>query len=127
MAAQSLQGSQSALGEFYRPMRTRLGVAKAIAAAAHKLARIIYHVLTTRITCLPPAKVMTTTYLAFRSELPKTDRKPPKATSQGARIHSYTQHRLCPVKKSSLRAEPTSASPAEDHSDEEDLFEQRNY
>jgi hypothetical protein len=50
MAAQSLQGSQSALGEFYRRMRTRLGAPKAITAAAHKLARIIYHMLTTRQT-----------------------------------------------------------------------------
>ena len=39
MAAQSLQGSQSALGAFYRRMRTRLGAPKAITAAAHKLAR----------------------------------------------------------------------------------------
>src|SRR5436309_14910935 len=48
MAAQSLQGSQSALGAFYRRMRTRLGAPKAITAAAHKLARIIYHLLATR-------------------------------------------------------------------------------
>ena len=48
MAAQSLQKSESALGEFYRRMRTRLGAPKAITAAAHKLARIIYHMLKTR-------------------------------------------------------------------------------
>jgi hypothetical protein len=48
MAAQSLQRSQSALGEFYRRMRTKLGAPKAITAAAHKLARIIYHMLKTR-------------------------------------------------------------------------------
>ena len=48
MAAQSLQGSQSALGEFYRRMRTRLGAPKAITATAHKLARILHHMLTTR-------------------------------------------------------------------------------
>lgn len=48
MAAQSLQGSHSALGEFYRRMRAKLGAPKAITAAAHKLARIIYHLLTTR-------------------------------------------------------------------------------
>jgi transposase len=47
MAAQSLQGSRSALGEFYRRMRTRLGAPKAITATAHKLARIIYHLLRT--------------------------------------------------------------------------------
>jgi len=48
MAAQSLQRSQSALGEFYRRMRAKLGAPKAITAAAHKLARIIYHMLKTR-------------------------------------------------------------------------------
>jgi len=48
MAAQSLQKSESALGAFYRRMRTRLGAPKAITAAAHKLARVIYHMLKTR-------------------------------------------------------------------------------
>jgi transposase len=48
MAAQSLQQSESALGVFYRRMRSRLGAPKAITAAAHKLARIIFHMLTTR-------------------------------------------------------------------------------
>jgi transposase len=47
MAAQSLQGSRSALGEFYRRMRSRLGAPKAITATAHKLARIVYHLLIT--------------------------------------------------------------------------------
>src|SRR6476619_683928 len=40
--------SASALGAFYRRMRAKLGAPKAITAAAHKLARIIYHLLTTR-------------------------------------------------------------------------------
>jgi transposase len=48
MAAQSLQQSQSALGAFYRRMRAKLGAPKAITAAAHKLARIVYHLLTTK-------------------------------------------------------------------------------
>jgi transposase len=47
MAAQSLHGSHSCLGQYYRRMRTKLGTPKAITAAAHKLARIIYHLLTT--------------------------------------------------------------------------------
>ena len=47
MAAQSLHRSQSYLGSYYRRMRTRLGTPKAITAAAHKLARVIYHLLTT--------------------------------------------------------------------------------
>jgi transposase len=48
MAAQSLHRSQTFLGEFFRRMRARLGAPKAITAAAHKLARIIYHLLITR-------------------------------------------------------------------------------
>ena len=47
MAAQSLHHSKSALGDFYRRMRARLGAPKAIIAAAHKLARILYHMVTT--------------------------------------------------------------------------------
>jgi hypothetical protein len=47
LAAYTLSRSHSALGDYYRRMRARLGAPKAIAAAAHKLARIIYHLLTT--------------------------------------------------------------------------------
>lgn len=48
MAAESLTRSQSYLGHYYRRMRARLGPAQAVTAAAHKLARIIYHLVTTR-------------------------------------------------------------------------------
>jgi hypothetical protein len=48
LAAQSLAHSKSALGDFYRRMRAKMGAPKAITAAAHKLARIIYHLITTR-------------------------------------------------------------------------------
>ena len=48
MAAQSLHHSKTALGDFYRRMRAKLGAPKAITAAAHKLARIIFHLITTR-------------------------------------------------------------------------------
>ena len=47
LAAQSLSRSQSVLGAFFRRMRAKLGAPKAITATAHKLARIIYHLLTT--------------------------------------------------------------------------------
>jgi len=47
-AAQGLHHSQTFLGEHYRRLRARLGAPKAITAAAHKLARIVYHLLTTR-------------------------------------------------------------------------------
>jgi transposase len=45
MAAQSLRTSPSYLGAFFRRMRSKLGPAKATTATAHKLAKIIYHML----------------------------------------------------------------------------------
>jgi len=48
LAARCLHHSKSPLGDFYRRMRTKLGAPKAITAAAHKLARIIYHMVTTK-------------------------------------------------------------------------------
>ena len=45
MAAQSLLRSQSYLGGFYRRLRARFGAPKAITATAHKLARIVYHLI----------------------------------------------------------------------------------
>ena len=48
LAAQSLLRSNSSLGAYFRRMRAKLGAPKAITATAHKLARIIYHLLTTR-------------------------------------------------------------------------------
>lgn len=47
LCAQCLHHSKSALGEYYRRMRAKLGAPKAITATAHKLARIVYHLLTT--------------------------------------------------------------------------------
>ncbi len=46
-AAQSLHNSNSYLGDYYRRLRAKLGAPKAITAAAHKLARIIYRLVTT--------------------------------------------------------------------------------
>lgn len=48
-AAVSLKHSQSALGVFYRRMRAKLGTPKAVVAAAHKLARIVYTLLKYRV------------------------------------------------------------------------------
>ena len=48
IASQSLHRSQSFLGDYYRRMRAKMGTPKAITAAAHKLARIIFHLLGTR-------------------------------------------------------------------------------
>jgi transposase len=53
MAANSLFRSQSALGRSFRRFRSKLGAPKAITAIAHKLARIVYHLVTTRETFDP--------------------------------------------------------------------------
>jgi transposase len=42
MAAQSLHRSQSALGDWFRRLKAKLGTKAAITAAAHKLARVLY-------------------------------------------------------------------------------------
>jgi transposase len=47
MAAQGLHRSQTFLGDYFRRMKSRLGTPKAMTAAAHKLARIVYHMITT--------------------------------------------------------------------------------
>lgn len=47
LAAQALWRSQSYLGHYYRRMRARHGAPKAITATAHKLARIVFHLLIT--------------------------------------------------------------------------------
>ena len=49
MATQSLYRSPTALGEYFRRMRARFGSPKAIANTAHKMARIIYHLVTRRV------------------------------------------------------------------------------
>jgi len=56
VAAQSLSRSHSALGGFYRRMRARLGAAQANVATAHKLARIVYHMLKYRQPYLDPGE-----------------------------------------------------------------------
>jgi transposase len=48
LAAQSVARSNNALGAFYRRMRAKLGAPAAITATAHKLARIYYHLVTTK-------------------------------------------------------------------------------
>jgi transposase len=48
LAAQSAGRSNSAIGAFYRRLRTRHGPAKATTATAHKIARIVYFMLKNR-------------------------------------------------------------------------------
>ena len=42
MAAQSLHRSKSALGDWFRRIRAKLGTKAAVTAAAHKLARVLH-------------------------------------------------------------------------------------
>ena len=48
-ATQSLYRSPSSLAQHFRRMRARLGTPQATTATAHKLARIIYHLITHRV------------------------------------------------------------------------------
>lgn len=48
LAARSLTRSDSEFGAFYRRMKSRLGPAQALVATAHKLAKVIYHMLSMR-------------------------------------------------------------------------------
>ena len=56
LAAQSVHHSHSAIGAFYRRMRVKLGPAEAITATAHKLARIVYHLLKYRTPYVDPGE-----------------------------------------------------------------------
>jgi len=49
LAASSLHHNKTHLGECFRRLRARLGAPKAITAMAHKLARIIWHMVTYRV------------------------------------------------------------------------------
>jgi hypothetical protein len=48
MGAHSLHHAKDYLGEFFRRITRKLGKPQAITATAHKLARIVYHLLNTR-------------------------------------------------------------------------------
>lgn len=54
MAAFSLTQSRSAMGAFYRRLRSRLGAPKAITATAHKLALLFYQIWATTGQYLDP-------------------------------------------------------------------------
>lgn len=48
LAAQSLTRSDSEFGAFYRRLKGRVGPTQALVATAHKLARVVYHMLSNR-------------------------------------------------------------------------------
>ena len=67
MAAQSLNRVESALGDWFRRMRAKLGPAGAVTAAAHKLARILYSMIKTH-TAFDPAKLGNPDLIRLRKE-----------------------------------------------------------
>ena len=48
LGAYSLHHANNYLGEFFRRITRKLGKAQAITATAHKLARIVFHLLSTK-------------------------------------------------------------------------------
>jgi transposase len=56
LAAQTLGHTQTAVGSYYRRLRARKGPAHAITATAHKLARILYHLLKHRTPYQPQSQ-----------------------------------------------------------------------
>lgn len=54
LAAQAVSRSQSALGAFYRRIKAKHGAPVAITATAHKIARIVYHLLKDRTPYVDP-------------------------------------------------------------------------
>jgi transposase len=82
LAAQSLQRSQSALGDYFRRMKARLGAPEAITAAAHKLARILHHLIKHR--CSYDASVFATHEQLHRRRREKYLRK--QAASLGYQL-----------------------------------------
>ena len=67
LAAQTLGRTPTALGSYYRRLRARKGPASAITATAHKLARILYHVLTHRTPYQPQSQETYDQHLRHRT------------------------------------------------------------
>jgi transposase len=67
LAAQTLGRTQTALGSYYRRMRARKGPTPAITATAHKLARILYHVLKHRTPYHPQSQETYDQHLRHRA------------------------------------------------------------
>ncbi len=67
LAAQTLGRTHTALGSYYRRMRARKGSTQAIAATAHKLARILYHMLKHRTPYQPQSQEIYDQHLRDRA------------------------------------------------------------
>lgn len=67
LAAQTLGRTPTALGSYYRRLRARKGPAPAITATAHKLARLLYHVLLHRTPYQPQSQEIYDQHLRQRA------------------------------------------------------------
>ncbi len=67
LAAQTLGRTQTALGSYYRRMRARKGPTHALTATAHKLARILSHLLTHRTPYQPQSQELYDQHLRQRA------------------------------------------------------------
>jgi hypothetical protein len=86
MAANSLHRNQSALGDFFRRMKAKLGAPAAITATAHKLARIIHHLIKHR--CAYDASIFAAEEELHRKRREKSLRK--QAASLGFQLTPAT-------------------------------------
>jgi transposase len=69
LGAQCLYHAKNYLGEYYRKMKWRLGAPEALTATAHKLARIVFHMLTTKEPYNESVLVKWDQQVSMRSEL----------------------------------------------------------
>ena len=117
VAAQSLHGSTSYLGAFYRRMRSRLGAPKAITATAHKPLSIFFFFFTTQ---QPLEKKL---FPSRKTKPPPPTPASPTATSRSHGIYSLNGRRANPLdliclqicSSGSAAEEPQELRPQEAH------------
>jgi transposase len=106
LAAYTLIRSHGYLGAYMRRQRTRLGAPKAITAAAHKLARIVYNLLRYGIAYLQKTEEE---YAAqVRARRLKSLRR--HARELGFRLEEITEPSACPAPVAEEAATPVAAS-----------------
>jgi len=69
LGAQCLYHAKNYLGEYYRKMKWRLEAPQALTATAHKLARIVFHMLVTKEPCNESVLVKWDQQVSMKSEL----------------------------------------------------------
>jgi transposase len=90
LGANSLCRANGYFGEFFRRMRAKLGTAQAITATAHKIARVLYHVLLTKQPYTETVFHRCDEYAKLRAEI----RLPKQAALLGFQIIPKPQNEL---------------------------------